>query len=263
MHPWPDLKWWDSGERQAVEEKIDDLERQGVTCNPEKHLLYKSLQLVREEDCKVCIIGQDPYPNPDFATGVAFSIPKSVSEDRFPATLRLILKEYVSDTHNLFPNNGCLELWAVQGVLLWNAIPSVQSGHPLSNDWHEWDHLTSEIVRRLSERGVVFALLGSVARDRAAKSINERSSRVITTGHPSVRGNINSKTPFTGSRIFTTINAYLCELGKSPVDWSLEAPKPVITGEKKILPNVNNIHIGGLPKPRLPRKLESTFSLEG
>lgn len=260
MHPWPDLKWWDSLERQICEERIDDLERKGITCNPQKDLIYEGLRQVREEDCRVCIIGQDPYPNPAFATGVAFSIPRTVSEDDFPATLRLILKEYVADTHNAFPSHGDLRRWCSQGVLLWNAVPSVQSGHPLSNDWHEWDHLTAEIVGRLSERGIVFALLGAVARDRAG-GIEEGRNRVITTGHPSVRGNINSKNPFTGSRIFSTINAKLVEIGRDPVDWCLEEPKPIITPVKNILPNVNNIDID-LPKPRVPVRMESSFTLE-
>jgi uracil-DNA glycosylase len=264
MTPWPELKWWNSGERQVCEEKIDDLERQGITCNPEKDLLYQALREVEEKDCKVCIVGQDPYPNPIFATGVAFSIPRHVSEESFPGTLRLILKEYVTDTHNSFPSHGDLRKWCTQGVLLWNAIPSVQQGRPLSNDWNEWSYLTSEIIRRLSERGVVFAFLGAIARNYSDR-VSEGRNRIVVTGHPSVRGNLNSKNPFNGSRIFTTINAKLRELKKEPIDWCLTdtvEKKPVIASAGKVLPNVNN-HPISLPSTiRLPRRAESTFSLE-
>lgn len=261
-NPWPDLRWWDSGERQVVEEKIDELEASGHVCNPKKDLLYEALRTVREEDCRVCIVGQDPYPNPAFATGVAFSVPAGVKEDNFPSTLRIILQEYAADTHNVFPSCGELSRWISQGVLLWNAIPSVQSGAPLSNDWVEWDSLHSEIVARLSARGVVFALLGAVARDRTT-GIEEKRNRVIVTGHPSRRGNINSKVPFTGSRLFSTINAKLRELKKEPIDWCLEEPKPVIKAANvNILPNINNIPLGGFPVSTLPRYAESTFTLE-
>lgn len=260
-NPWPELKWWDCGERQAAEEKIDGLEKQGVVCNPKKDLLYRALREVREEDCRVCIVGQDPYPNPAFATGIAFATPRGISEDNFPGTLRLILREYVTDTHNLFPSNGDLGRWTSQGVLLWNAIPSVQSGRPLSNDWVEWSCLTSEIIQRLSARGIAFAFLGAVAR-KFAGEVDEGRNRVVITGHPSVRGNINSKVPFTGSRIFSTINSKLRELKKEPIDWCLEEEKPVITVTKMVLPNINNHPIPLVKRVRLPLLAKSSFTLE-
>lgn len=260
MNPWPELKWWDSGERQVCEEKIDDLERQGIICNPSKDRLYQALVETPFDSCRVCIVGQDPYPNKAFATGVAFSVPSAIDETNYPGTLRIILKEYVADTHNTFPSSGNLSRWTSQGVLLWNAIPSVQSGRPLSNDWNEWSYLTSEIIRRLSERGVAFAFLGAVA--RRYEGLATDRSKVIVTGHPSVRGNINSKVPFSGSRIFTTINDNLRKLKKEPIDWCLDQGlKPVNIPEKTVLGNVNNIAIGGLPKPRLPRYATSNFEL--
>lgn len=261
MNPWSELEWWDSKYRRICEERIDDIERKGFTCNPKKDLLYQALRETSFEDCKVCIIGQDPYPNPEFATGIAFSIPRHIPEETFPGTLRLILKEYVTDTHNTFPSHGDLRKWCTQGVLLWNAIPSVRQGHPLSNDWNEWRHLTSEIVRRLSETGVVFAFLGAVARNYA-DGIDEERNRVIVTGHPSVRGNINAKVPFTGSRIFSTINARLNEIGRPVIDWCLdEEKKPVIASAGRVLSNINNHSIRLPVKSKAPLYLESSFKL--
>jgi uracil-DNA glycosylase len=250
MHPWSDMKWWNSGERQVVEEKIDDLKAKGVVCNPEKRLLYRALSATPEREVRVAIIGQDPYPQPEYATGVAFSIPKGI--EPFPHTLKIIFQEYCSDLHYKPPSDGDLSAWTRQGVLLWNAIPSCQSGHPLSNDWDEWRYLTEEIVDRLNERGgVVFVFLGVVAA-RCSDKIDLKRNRVIRTSHPSPRGIRASKTPFTGSRLFSTINGKLRELDKEPIDWRLtdDAPRSDIiqrptVGGGDVLPNITGADLGG------------------
>lgn len=276
MHPWSDLKWWDSGERQAVEEKIDDLEAKSITCNPKKSLLYKALSATKEADVRVCIIGQDPYPTPGIATGIAFAVPVDLDKRNWPATLNLLLGEYNSDLGYDLPRHGDLHRWTSQGCLLWNAIPSVQSGLPLSNDWDEWSYLTGEIIRRLSAKGVVFAFLGAVAR-RYESLVDLTKNRVILTSHPSPRGNRSGRVPFTGSRLFSTINARLNELKLEPIDWELRddpskgnlqtssLDRAGALGKaqtSRVLPNTNRVNLGGLPRPRLPRRIESTFLLE-
>lgn len=258
-HPWPELKWWDSGERQVVEEKIDDLVRAGTVCNPKLGSLYAALRAVPEREVRVAIVGQDPYPSAEMATGVAFSIPKGIAPARFPATLKLIFSEYSSDLGLPPPVHGDLSAWTRQGVLLWNAVPSCQSGHPLSNDWDEWRYLTGEIVSRLNEAGgVVFVFLGAVAASFGDKIDTERN-RVIRTSHPSPRGIRSSKSPFTGSRVFSTINAKLVELEKPIVSWSLTEEfshdtigqgyiPPSELGGGKVLPNTTGANLGGLKR---------------
>ena len=252
MHPWPDLKWWDSGERQAAEEKIDALTGTGIVCNPKPSLLYEALRVTSEPDVRVCIVGQDPYPAHDMATGVAFSIPADVSRDKFPHTLRIVLAEYQKDLGLPAPSNGDLLQWARNGVLLWNSIPSCQSGHSLSHDWPEWECLTSEIIHRLDERGgVVFVFLGAVAA-RHQEGIDVTRNRVIRTSHPSPRGSRTSKTPFTGSRLFSTANARLRELGRPVIDWRLgddptregDVQIPIVGGGE-VLPNITGVDLGG------------------
>lgn len=271
MHPWADLKWWDSGERQVVEEKIDDLEAKGKSCNPNKKLLYEALRRTPESGCRVCIVGQDPYPTAAFSTGVAFEVPSSTKREDYPGTLRLLLGEYHADLGYDIPDHCTLHRWTSQGCLLWNAIPSVQSGLPLSNDWDEWSYLTGEIIRRLSAKGIVFAFLGSVAR-RYEGLVDLTRNRVILTSHPSPRGNRFGKTPFTGSRIFSTINARLNELKLEPIDWNLTEEfkhgsigqgyiPPSELDRGKVLPNLTRANLGGLPRPRLPRRIESTFEV--
>lgn len=260
-HPWSDLKWWNSGERQAAEEKYDDIIKSGKQVFPVKNLLYKALSAVPEREVRVAIIGQDPYPGRSkdgtpYATGQAFSIPSAIGREDFPQTLRIILNEYSSDLGLPPPDHGDLSSWTRQGVLLWNAIPCVQSGHPLSCDWVEWDYLTGEIVQRLDARGgVVFVCLGAVAASYVDE-VDTTRNRVIRVGHPSPRGNRSSKSPFTGSRPFTTANARLVDLGKEPIDWRLTDVDSVGKGDSKspelgggdVLPNITGAELGGLKK---------------
>jgi uracil-DNA glycosylase len=256
-HPWPEMKWWDSGERQVVEEKIDDLERAGNVCNPKKPCLYRALRVTPERAVRVAIFGQDPYPAHSMATGIAFSIPVDTSPKDFPHTLKIIFQEYCSDLSLPSPSTGDLSPWTRQGVLLWNSIPSCQSGKPLSNDWDEWRYLTSEIVDRLDKAGgVVFVCLGNVAASFIGE-VDLKRNRVIRTSHPSPRGIRSSKSPFTGSRIFSEINRCLIELGREKIDWRLDRdefspgnigqgyiPPEQVRGN--ILPNVTGASLGGL-----------------
>lgn len=208
---WDDLTWWNSGERQVVEERLD-----GEVYNPGRDRLYAALKYPYQ-DIKVCIMGQDPYPQSRFCTGIAFSIPASFR--KYPPTLELIYKELEADL-KITRKNGCLVPWCKQGVLLWNAIPTCLAGVSMSHDWNEYEYLTREIVSRLAERGVVFAFLGSVAR-RYTQYVETDNGKnvVIETGHPSPRGNMSSRNPFTGSRLFSTINSGLCSIGYEPINW--------------------------------------------
>lgn len=250
-HPWPELKWWDSGERQVCEEKLDDLSRSGIRSNPERKSLYKALRATPCGETTVAIIGQDPYPTPVHATGIAFSIPREIPPQQFPSTLKIIFDEYCSDLGYGIPSHGDLSRWTAQGVLLWNAIPSVQSGRPLSNNWDEWRYLTEEVVKRLSDKGIVFALLGGVA--RSFEGIITSNNKVIVTSHPSPRGQRNSRSPFTGSRLFSTINAKLNEIGLDTIDWELKDVSPSKSDLQNtgmaggtILPNLTGAELGGL-----------------
>lgn len=220
-----DLDYFNSGEWQVCDERLRLLDQRNRNVgidgfNPGRKSLFRALQITPEEKVRVALIGQDPYPTSVFATGVAFSVPESVRVENFPPTLQLLLKEYSSDLGHHIPCSGNLERWSMQGVLLWNAIPSCAQGRSLSHDWTEYSYLTREIVRRLSARGIVFAFLGQVAR-RFLEDVDLRNNAVVVTSHPSPRGNINSKNPFTGSRIFSTINDKLVNNGQQPVDWRL------------------------------------------
>jgi len=218
---WDSLEYWRSGEWQVVEERLSDMDKSGITYNPERQLLFTSLDATPMEKVTVVLSGQDPYPAGKYATGLAFSIPKEAKTH--PPTLNTLLQEYVDDLHYPYPKNGSLEKWASQGVLLWNSIPSCEAGKSLSHDWYEWSSLTQEIITTLSNQGnIVFVFLGGVAR-RFTPYVDTLRNDLIETSHPSPRGNRTSKVPFSGSRIFSTINAKLCARGKEPIDWKLDS----------------------------------------
>ena len=222
---WP-LDYFNSGEWQVVDERLKDLEKVNRPYadgyNPGRHLLFDALRRTPADAVRCVIMGQDPYPTRAHATGIAFSIPSSIPQHDWPVTLRTFLDEYRTDLGHPMPSSGDLSDWCGRGVLLWNAVPSCRSGASLSHDWRggEWSLLTREIIRLLSKRGTTFALLGQVAR-RYLDEIDLTNNNVIVTSHPSPRGNINSRSPFTGSRLFSTINDKLVSNGAEPIDWKL------------------------------------------
>ena len=263
-YPW-NLDYWNSGEWQVVNERLHDMEKKGDQYNPGRSNLFASLRSCSLTSVRCVLVGQDPYPQSRYATGLAFSIPRHIGRSGFPPTLRELLSEYSRDLGYGIPSHGDLSSWAEQGVLLWNTIPSCSDGRSLSHDWEEYRYLNREVFSKVSQRGVVFALLGGIAR-RDADAISS-NSRIITTSHPSPRGSANSRTPFNGSRLFSTINLHLNELALEPIDWRLDAPSsqsdvpsPTVVGNR-VLQNTTGADLGGHPRPPERNLYSSTFNL--
>lgn len=220
-NPWPHLKFWDTGEWQVIDERLKELKKKRILVNPPRDRLFAALQLCPFDTCKLCIIGQDPYPNHEMATGLAFSVPKEIKN--LPPTLQNILQVYQSDLGLPDPGHGDLTAWAKQGVLLWNAIPSCVAGISASHkNWVEWDFLTKEIVETLSDKGIVFGLFGSFAR-KFDQFIDEEGNTIIATAHPSPLGELNNRSAqaFSQSRFFSTANIALVKMGLGSIDWRL------------------------------------------
>lgn len=218
IETWEELNYWNSGEWQVVEERLDDLDRAGKLYNPSRELIFSALDATNLDSVRVIFIGQDPYPDRDLATGLAYSIPKSF--DRIPPSLSIIFDEYQKDLHLPRPNSGDLTAWTKRGVLLWNSIPTCSVGRSLSHDWVEWGELTKEILITLSTKDIVYIFTGAVS--RRYTNILPLSSKIIQVGHPSPRGQKKARYPFSGSRIFSKANDMLVQLGKEKVDWRLE-----------------------------------------
>lgn len=230
---WDILPFWRSLAWDIAREKLNALDREKRPYNPNRLYLFRALDLCEREHTRVCIIGQDPYPDPRLATGVAFSIPDTLV--CFPPTLETLFKEYEDDLHLPRPSNGDLTQWCSRGVLLWNAFPTCLAFKSLSHTWDEWRELTTQIVTSLCEQNIVFVLLGGRARAFADvinwwefENMREGENIVIELCHPSPRANTAAKTEakFSGSRIFTRVNEALVSLGYDPIKWELtNAPR--------------------------------------
>jgi len=217
MMNW-NLDFFHSGEWDVVREKLQDLRERGEVHCPQREDLFKALEATKFRDVKVVLMGQDPYPNPRFATGLSFSIPRDVPREEWPPTLVNLLREYQDDLLWPEPRLGDLSWWARQGVLLWNAVPSCEAWKSASHRWPEWEYLTKEIVEKLDKKkNVVFIFVGGVSK---AYRQYVKDCDCIETAHPSPRAK-NASTPFFGSRIFSRANNMLAEIGVTPVDWKL------------------------------------------
>jgi uracil-DNA glycosylase len=163
----------------------------------------------------VVILGQDPYHGPDQAHGLCFSVPHGI---RPPPSLINIYKELNTDVGMSIPKHGNLESWAEQGVLLLNAVLTVEKDKAASHQKRGWEQFTDAAIRHLNERhkDLVFILWGSYAQQKG--SIIDRSRHcVIESPHPSP---LSAHRGFFGSKPFSKTNAYLVSKGKSPIVWS-------------------------------------------
>src|SRR5688572_3630052 len=127
---WDDFDFWKTTTWAEIQARLDKMERDAVGFNPAREDIFNALDRTPFEDVKVVLMGQDPYPQSKYATGLAFDIPEK--ESRYPPTLYNILNEYVKDLHHKLPSTGSLKRWTAQGVLLWNAIPTCEDGKSAS-----------------------------------------------------------------------------------------------------------------------------------
>ena len=165
---------------------------------------------------RVVIIGQDPYHGACQAHGLCFSVKKGVPQ---PPSLQNIFKELKSDLGIEPPTHGNLEEWANQGVLLLNAVLTVEADNAASHQSKGWEQFTDEIIRRLNDEreSLVFVLWGSYAQKKAA-FVDRNKHFVIESPHPSP---LSSYRGFFGSKPFSKINNYLKSKGKKPIDWKI------------------------------------------
>lgn len=177
---------------------------------------FHALALTPPEAVHVVILGQDPYPTPGHAMGLAFSVNPDVRP--LPASLRNIFKELAEDTGDRLPN-GDLSGWARQGVLLLNTHLSVPAGVIGGHAKLGWERLTGQVLDRVSRRPTAFVLWGRPAQAQK-KHIQEGGHLILESAHPSP---LSASRGFFGSRPFGRVNAWLAARGELPVDWSAAA----------------------------------------
>lgn len=221
IQTWDDLSYWSSDDWKAVQERLDT---SGYNILPRRERLFNALDLCPLERCRVVILGQDPYCDPNASQGLAFSTPKTCQYR--PPSLQNLFRELCTDMGCKEPQHGDLSGWAAQGILLWNVIPSVfpEEG-PRSCEHWEWRSLTTEILLTLTAKPVVFVLMGAKARSFVNIIDHETSyAEIIETGHPSplaVNSKFRTSHKFIGSRIFSRTNELLVRHRMEPINWSL------------------------------------------
>lgn len=184
---------------------------------PNMYDIFNALKKVSYEDAKVVILGQDPYHGPNQAHGYAFSVKEGV---KIPPSLLNIYKEMHDDVKTFIPNNGNLEKWSEQGVLLLNTSLTVRAGEANSHQNIGWEILTDKIIKLLNDRDkpLVFILWGKNAQSKE-KFITNPNHLIIKSYHPSP---LSASRGFFGSRPFSKTNDFLKANGMEPIDWQIE-----------------------------------------
>ncbi|MGV8859347.1 uracil-DNA glycosylase [Rhodoglobus sp.] len=171
------------------------------------------------DDVRVLIVGQDPYPTPGHAVGLAFSVDRAVRP--LPRSLGNIYRELNDDLGIPPATHGDLSAWQRQGVLLLNRVLTVQAGETGSHRRHGWEEVTAHAIRALAERPqpLVAVLWG---KDAASVAPLLGDTPVIMSAHPSP---LSARRGFFGSKPFSRVNAALEEQDAAPIDWRID-PSP-------------------------------------
>ena len=189
---------------------------QGARIYPPGPEIFAAFDATPFDAVKVVILGQDPYHGPGQAHGLCFSVRPGVP---VPPSLDNIFKEIHADLGLPRPDHGCLLPWAQRGVLLLNAVLTVEDGRAGAHQGKGWEGFTDHVVDVLNREreGLVFLLWGSYAQAKG-KVIDTRRHRVLKAPHPSP---LSAHRGFMGCRHFSAANDYLTRNGQTPIDWSL------------------------------------------
>lgn len=194
-----------------------DTERRTKTIFPPEGEVYTAFQLTPFSQVRVFLLGQDPYPTAGHAHGLSFSLKEGT---KLPASLKNIYKELESDLGIPQAKTGNLTRWAEQGVLMLNAVLTVEEGNANSHRGKGWEQFTDAAIKAVAARDVpcVFLLWGSDARKKKPL-IDESRHVVIESAHPSP---LSARNGFFGSKPFSKINEALASLGLPQIDWRIE-----------------------------------------
>jgi len=184
---------------------------------PKKQDVFSCFSYTDIKDVKVVIIGQDPYHQPNQAHGMCFSVKEGITT---PPSLMNIYKELNTDLGCYIPNNGFLLSWAQQGVLLINAILTVEDSHPLSHKNKGWETFTDHVLLELNKQNqpIVYLLWGRSAQQKATLITNPKHL-LLKAPHPSPLSAYNG---FFGSKPFSKTNDYLIKNSLNPINWQIE-----------------------------------------
>jgi uracil-DNA glycosylase len=200
----------------AIKAYLLDAKAKGKTIYPPGPLIFNAFNQTPFEAVEVVILGQDPYHNPGEAMGLCFSVPK---DKKVPPSLVNIYKEMNRDLNLPIPSHGDLTAWTKQGVLLLNAMLTVEAGQAGSHQKIGWQTFTDAVIKHISDQktGVVFLLWGKFAQSKKAL-IDQTRHHVLEAAHPSpLAGNA-----FQGCGHFSKTNELLLKEGKKVIDWAVD-----------------------------------------
>lgn len=177
---------------------------------------FHALETTPLSQVKVVILGQDPYHQPGQAHGLCFSVKPGVA---IPPSLMNIYKELNKDLGIAPAKHGYLEAWAKQGVLLLNAVLTVEHGQANAHQGKGWEQFTDRVISLVNQQreNVVFMLWGSYAQKKGA-AIDSQRHLVLKAPHPSP---LSAHRGFLGCKHFSQANEYLQQHGQTPIDWQL------------------------------------------
>ncbi|MGN0317790.1 MAG: uracil-DNA glycosylase [Lachnospira sp.] len=179
--------------------------------------IFNAFHFTPLSEVKVLILGQDPYHNVHQAHGLSFSV---LPGEEAPPSLQNIYKELESDCNCYIPNNGYLEKWARQGVLLLNTVLTVRAHQAFSHQGHGWEQFTDAVINavNMQDRPIVYMLWGKPAQSKM-KMLNNPKHLILTAPHPSP---LSAYRGFFGCKHFSRANEFLKANGIEPIDWQIE-----------------------------------------
>lgn len=222
INPQIEASWkevlWDEFQQpyfRNLKQFLQQERQSGKQVFPPAPLIFNAFNTTPFDQVKVVILGQDPYHGDGQAHGLSFSVPDGIKP---PPSLVNIFKELNSDLGMDIPSGGNLTKWAQQGVLLLNAMLTVEAHQAASHQKKGWEEFTDAVIRKISEKrtGVVFILWGRYAQEKAAL-IDKSKHYILMSAHPSPF----SVTKFLGCKHFSKTNQLLQQQGQSPIDWRL------------------------------------------
>ncbi len=203
---------------KKLQQFIDNETALGKSIYPAEKDRFNAFSLTDLKNTKVVILGQDPYHGEGQAHGLSFSVPKGI---KLPPSLRNIYKELADDlSWSTVPENGDLTNWAKQGVLLINAVLTVEKSNAGSHAKQGWEQFTNNVIQYIndSKEGVVFLLWGSYAIKKSTL-IDSNKHHILSAVHPSP---LSAYRGFFGCQHFSKANNLLIAQNKTPIDWKVE-----------------------------------------
>jgi len=215
---WKNLLWQDIKQPyfDELNQYLHEAKKAGKKVYPPGKHIFRAFELTPLAEVKAVILGQDPYHNPGEAMGLSFSVPREV---KIPPSLKNIYKEIERDLGHPLASHGDLTKWAQHGVLLLNAMLTVEHKKAGSHRKIGWQKFTDAVISRLSENkdSLVFLLWGNFAKSKK-DLIDSEKHLILEAAHPSPL----ARNAFNNCKHFSKTNSFLRNNGQKEIDWCIE-----------------------------------------